>query len=176
MVEVARSNGVNAETGDVQALPFEDGEFDVVLAPWMLFHVPDLHLGLTQIARVLRPGGELIAATAGAEHLKEVWALVGEGAIELSFNAENGAELLQGHFAAVRSTPVRASVTFPDDVAVRRYVGASITRSRHAARVPPLIEPLRATVHQAIFIATTHGPSAITRDASEATVTSISDG
>jgi ubiquinone/menaquinone biosynthesis C-methylase UbiE len=157
-------------------LPFEDGEFDVVIAAWMLFHVPDLARGLGEIARVLRPGGELIAVTNGADHLKELWALVDEGPVPLSFNAENGDELLSDHFAAARAIPVRGGVTLTDHEAVRRYIENSITRSHLAERVPSLVEPLRATTHQAIFIATTHGPPAITRDASDATVTSISDG
>jgi SAM-dependent methyltransferase len=176
MVELARADGVNAQVADVQELPFGDSEFDVVIAAWVLFHVPDLHRGLSQIVRVLRPGGELLAVTNGSDHLKEVWALVGEDPIRLSITAENGAELLGKHFAAVRSVPIRGSVTFLDADAVRRYVEASITRKHLAAGVPSLGEPLRATTHQAIFIATTQGPPAITRDVSEATVTSISDG
>jgi ubiquinone/menaquinone biosynthesis C-methylase UbiE len=176
MVELARARGISAEVADVQDLPFKDGEFDIAVAAWMLFHVPDLTRGLRDIARVLRPGGELIAVTNGSDHLKELWALVGEGSYELSFNAENGARLLGEHFAAVSSVPVRGRVTFLDQEAVRRYVSASIQRSNLADRVPPLTEPLSARTHQAILVATTHGPPAITREASEATVTSISDG
>ena len=42
MVELTRARGVDAQVGDVQQLPFEDGAFDCVFAGWMLYHVPDL--------------------------------------------------------------------------------------------------------------------------------------
>ena len=46
MVELARERGVDARVADVQQLPFADGEFDLVVAAWMLYHVPDLDRGL----------------------------------------------------------------------------------------------------------------------------------
>ena len=55
MVELARTLGVDARVGDVQDLAFDDGSVDVVLAAWVLFHVPDLDRGLREIARVLKP-------------------------------------------------------------------------------------------------------------------------
>lgn len=58
MVELARGRGVDARVGDVQELPFADDEFDLVVAAWVLFHLPDLDRGLAEIARVLRPGGD----------------------------------------------------------------------------------------------------------------------
>ena len=42
MVAEQRARGISARVGDVQELPFEDGEFDVAVAAWMLYHVPDL--------------------------------------------------------------------------------------------------------------------------------------
>ena len=41
MVELARERGVDAHVADVQELPFGDGEFDAVVAAWMLYHVPE---------------------------------------------------------------------------------------------------------------------------------------
>ncbi len=43
-------------------LPFEAGHFDVVIANLVFEHIPDLAPALSEIARVLRPGGHLIAA------------------------------------------------------------------------------------------------------------------
>src|SRR6266581_1282352 len=75
MVELQRSKGIDARVGDVQKLPFADGEFDVALAAWMLYHVPDLDRGLAELARVLRPGGRLVAVTNAEDHLRELWDL-----------------------------------------------------------------------------------------------------
>lgn len=47
---------------DVGDLPFEDGTFDSVVATYVLCCVPDLPLALTEIVRVLRPGGQLLLA------------------------------------------------------------------------------------------------------------------
>src|SRR5581483_3465742 len=56
MVELARERGLDARIADVCALPFEDGAFDVAVAAWMLYHVPDLGLAVSELARVLRAG------------------------------------------------------------------------------------------------------------------------
>ncbi len=45
--------------GDVLALPFEDGSFDVVTIGFGIRNVSDLELGLRELTRVLRPGGRI---------------------------------------------------------------------------------------------------------------------
>ena len=54
----------------VEALPFGDGEFDVVLSSLMLHHLPDdvKAQGLAQMIRVLKPGGRLIAIDFAGRH------------------------------------------------------------------------------------------------------------
>jgi len=47
--------------GDMEALPFDDGEFDAVLFVAALHHVPDPSRALQEARRVLRPGGRLFA-------------------------------------------------------------------------------------------------------------------
>ncbi len=42
---------------DVQALPFEDDSFDVVICNHVLEHVPDDRRAMAELARVTRPGG-----------------------------------------------------------------------------------------------------------------------
>ncbi|WP_394842233.1 class I SAM-dependent methyltransferase [Pendulispora brunnea] len=58
----ARSVAPNAELreGTVTALPFQDGAFDLVTAFDILEHVPDLPAAARELARVVRPGGELV--------------------------------------------------------------------------------------------------------------------
>jgi SAM-dependent methyltransferase len=44
-------------------LPFEDGSFDLVLCAETIEHVRDVQLLLSELRRVLRPGGVLVATT-----------------------------------------------------------------------------------------------------------------
>jgi ubiquinone/menaquinone biosynthesis C-methylase UbiE len=46
-----------------EPLPFGDGEFDLVLCAETLEHVRDVQLALSEIRRVLRPGGRLAVTT-----------------------------------------------------------------------------------------------------------------
>src|SRR6185312_15819949 len=77
MVRTTRTHGIDAVTGDVQELPFPDGAFDCAVAAWMLYHMPDLDRGMAELARVLRPGGRLVASTNSLDNMRELWSLVG---------------------------------------------------------------------------------------------------
>ncbi|MDE3720678.1 methyltransferase domain-containing protein [Nocardiopsis sp. N85] len=46
--------------GDAQDLPFGDGDFDTVLCALALCAIPDQRRALTEMHRVLRPGGRLL--------------------------------------------------------------------------------------------------------------------
>jgi ubiquinone/menaquinone biosynthesis C-methylase UbiE len=66
MVDVAVRNGralgldVTGQAADAEALPFADGEFDLVIGHAVLHHIPDLDLAFREIMRVLRPGGRFV--------------------------------------------------------------------------------------------------------------------
>jgi len=154
MVELAVGRGVDARLADVQQLPFADGEFDCVVAAWMLYHVPDLDRGIAELARVLRPGGTLVAVTNSRYHLLELRELVGSGPSTLSFNRENGEELLAPHFARVRRDDIDGRLEFADRAAVDAYVRASISMSPFVANLPATIdEPFFARRANSIFVA-----------------------
>ncbi len=46
--------------GDIAALPFGDGSFDLVVSTFSMHHWSDRTAGLAEIARVLRPGGRAL--------------------------------------------------------------------------------------------------------------------
>ena len=53
---------------DAEDLDFEDGEFDVVVAQYVITAVPNPERALDELARVVRPGGEIVITTrVGAE-------------------------------------------------------------------------------------------------------------
>jgi SAM-dependent methyltransferase len=156
MVELARARGVDAGVGDVQNLPFADGEFDCAVANWMLYHVSDLERGLAELARVLRPGGRLVAATFGADQLRELWRLLDfEKTAAVAFNRENGAESLARHFARVERRDADGVVVFPDRDSVRRYVAATLRGAHLADSVPSFEGPFRARSRASVFVAET---------------------
>jgi SAM-dependent methyltransferase len=153
MVELARERGVDARVGDVQELPFEDGSFDAAVAAWMLYHVPQLDRALSELARVLRPGGRLVAVTNRASHLEEMFRLVGVDRWDLPFGAENGIELLARHFPRVELLDATGTVTFAGAESIRSYLRSSERLSVYVARVPELDEPLVAHRRPVVFVA-----------------------
>jgi SAM-dependent methyltransferase len=155
MVEIQRSKGLDARVGDVQQLPFADGEFDIAVAAWMLYHAPDLDRGLAELARVLEPGGRLVAVVTTNDHLLELWEHAGRDVAErgLRITRENAREILGRHFRRIEQVDVDGFVTFDDD-AVRRYAGSSPAFGP-ADAIPPLSEPLRVRTGVGVFVAHT---------------------
>ncbi len=153
MVDVQRSKGIDAHVGDVQHLPFEDGEFDAALAAWMLYHVPDLDGGLAELARVLRAGGMLVAVTNAVDHLQELWDLARRASDigRFNFRSDNGEEILRRHFASVERCDAYGSVTM-DDETIRRF-GASWEAMAALVKIPPVGEPVRVSRHSTVFVA-----------------------
>jgi SAM-dependent methyltransferase len=154
MVELCRERGLDARVGDVQELPFEDGSFDVGVAAWMLFHVPDLDQAIGELARVLRPGGRLVAVTNYRDHLIELFDLAGAERFELPFGAEKGADWLGRHFGMVERRDAEGTVTLSDADRLRSYLRSSDRLAVHAESVPELDAPLVARRRQAVFVAT----------------------
>jgi SAM-dependent methyltransferase len=155
MVEITRARGVDAHMGDVQNLPFGDGEFDCAVAAWMLYHVPDVDRALSELSRVLVAGGRLVAVTNYSDHLRELKELVGAPPrTEWHFAGEEGEQLLRPWFSDVQVCDVSGTVTFPDRAAVQAYVQASAQLLGGAVDVPELDEPLLVRRRPVIFVAT----------------------
>lgn len=95
---------------DVQTLPFSRGCFDLVLAPHMLYHVPDIEAAAREVRRVLHPDGAFVASTNSISNLRELRALV-EAAVgtdwrmlrpsDQRFSMESGAAVLSSVFESV---------------------------------------------------------------------------
>lgn len=141
--------------GDVPELPFADDEFDVTVAAWMLYHVPEVDQALAELARVLRPGGRLVAVTNGVDHLRELWDLAGRDRSyrrEL-FGRENGEAMLRRHFARVERRDADGWVTL-DDAAIRRYA-ESWSELAPVLALPAFEEALRVRRASSVFVAET---------------------
>lgn len=154
MVEIQRSKGIDARVGDVENLPFADGEFDVAVAAWMLYHVPDLDRALAELARVLKPGGRLVAVTNSVEHFQELRspAKTAVWAGRFNFRSENGEEVLARHFARLERREARGWVTM-DREAIRRFAESLDEFGSLLIKVPERDEPLRVRRHSTVFVA-----------------------
>ncbi|MFN2227245.1 MAG: class I SAM-dependent methyltransferase [Anaerolineae bacterium] len=95
---------------DAQSIPFDSHSLDGVIANHMLYHVPDRERALSEIARVLKPGGRFYTSTIGGAHLQEIRDLLTRFHADLSmwgerptdsFTLENGAAQLEHHFGEV---------------------------------------------------------------------------
>jgi SAM-dependent methyltransferase len=155
MVEIARGRGLDAETGDVQELPFDDAAFDCAVAAWMLYHVPDVPRAIGELARVLRPGGRLVAVTNGTDHLAELRELGGHTGwwSGSPFSRENGAEQLAASFSSVEARDADGWVAIPDDAAIWAYL-RSMSRVDPPETLGPHELPFRVRRMSTIFVAT----------------------
>ncbi len=64
--------------GDALALPFDDGEFDHVIASEVLEHIPDDVAAIGELRRVLKPGGTIAVSVPRRWPERICWALSDE--------------------------------------------------------------------------------------------------
>lgn len=98
-------------SADIQALPFPPGYFDAAMANHVLYHLPDIHKGVGELARVLKEDGWLLATTNSDDVQVPVlefhYAALDELSIghnsggHSSFSMENGGEILGAGFSNV---------------------------------------------------------------------------
>lgn len=127
MIESAKENvgmypGVEYQVIDIQNIPYPDASFDVVIANMMLYCVPDLHKGLSEVRRVLKPDGKFYCATYGERGIMQfindtLHDLGVHGEIYKSFTLQNGDEILRSHFDEVimRTRDDGLEITVVDD-------------------------------------------------------------
>lgn len=119
MLEDAKKNLDNKalrfdfEIVDAQSIPYEAESFDVVIANHMLYHLSDIDTALSEIYRVLKPGGYFFASTVGKNHMAEMRNIasefdsdtltsVGWKSLTQKFQLENGMEYLEKYFKDVK--------------------------------------------------------------------------
>lgn len=94
------------QVGDAQALPVQDGEFDVVVSGLTLNFVPDRERAVHEMRRVLRPGGVVAAYVWDYTGEMQLMTYFWEAAVELEPTAAAAAEASRFHFC--RPDPLRA--------------------------------------------------------------------
>lgn len=152
---------VHRVCGDVQALPFPDASFDAAMAMHMLYHVPDIALGVAELRRVVRPEGVLYALTNSEHAQSELQDLIDRNGCdpfaggENRFTNENGGGYLETAFDDVRLTEFtdsRLVVTDPecvvDEVQRNRYLIEP--GRRHGVTWDDVVSGIRAEVAEIV--------------------------
>ena len=119
---------------DIQALPLVSDSVDVVIAAFMLYHVPHLDRALQELSRVLQSGGMILAVTNGPgdkAEIRQAWHDAGRRVIGPTFNTphwsdnfnlDNGAAVLGEAFEVVAVDRTRGMFKFPDPEPVLAWV------------------------------------------------------
>ena len=125
-----RRDNVEFHVGDVTDLPFEDGYFDVAHGHNVLMHIPDTQTVLTEVKRVLKPGGLIACREMICEAsftypdfgvMRQAWAMFEDLVTTDDGHPQIGREL-KGHLDEAGFVNARISAAFdtystPDDIA-----------------------------------------------------------
>jgi SAM-dependent methyltransferase len=151
-VEAALRKGLTAQVADAQRLPFPDGSFHVVVANWMLFHVPDRTRAIAEMARVLRRTGRFVGCYNAPGHLHELWSSVGVSDEVDGFDAINAPDELGRAFRAVEARRADGDVLWETRERVQTYLDAY--RELYGPLTAPAGPyPFRATRRNVVFVA-----------------------
>ncbi len=130
---VTLGRGFKFEKVDAQSIPYADKTFDVVIANHMLYHVPDREKALTEIKRVLKDDGRLIATTVGNTHMQEMYQLLKRvntnprpDMFVNPFTLENGQEQLQKVFSQVKRSQYADNLEVTEIDPLIAYIRSSI--------------------------------------------------
>ena len=142
---------------DIQRIPYENGSFDVVIANMMLYHVPDIQKGLSEVRRVLKEGGTFYCATYGENGIMEYLSRLFEkdgikSQPNHSFTLQNGKAQLARFFSRVERYDYEDAleVTSAEDMADYIYSLSGMSGLRQLPR-ERVLSVLRAHMSQGVL-------------------------
>ena len=129
-VAAEQSPSIKWRQGLADALPFDDASFDVVVSPFGLMFFPDRHAALSEMRRVLKPGGRFAVAVWESLDRSEAYpALV---------------DLLQRHAGQAAADALRAPFVLGNPVALKTMFeqadldSVQVTTTTGTARFPSI--------------------------------------
>lgn len=110
---------ISYDVVNIENIPYGEGRFDRVIANMMLYHVPDIEKGLSEVKRVMADGGYFYCATYGENGIiPYIAALLKEYGVTDStnrnFTLQNGEGLLRKYFSQVRRLEYEDSLRVTD--------------------------------------------------------------
>jgi ubiquinone/menaquinone biosynthesis C-methylase UbiE len=143
--------GIEWHRGEANALPFPDGSFAVITARHMLYHVSDIPGALREFARVVGPGGTVLAMTNGARSMPHLLALMNDTLAQFglsypllttaTFAIENAPSILHTAFPEVSETILTNAFVFTTPEPIVAYV--MTTMAVQQATDPPLHQAMQ---------------------------------
>jgi SAM-dependent methyltransferase len=110
-------------TADLQAIPFEDASFDLLIANHVLEHVEDERAALGEIRRVLRIGGHAVLQTPFCSGLERTWedaAIVSPAARLQAFGQADHVRLFGADiFARIETVGLKSQVASHEEILSR---------------------------------------------------------
>lgn len=116
---------------DCHSIPYDKEVFDVVIANHVLFYCEDIKKVLSEVNRVLKPGGRLICSTYGKNHMIEITRLVQKFNSQIilsadhlyeNFGLENGALVLQQYFDSVTKEQFKDALVVTEPEPLIEYI------------------------------------------------------
>ena len=149
--------GIEFRIIDIQNIPFEANSFDIVIANMMLYHVPDIQKGLSEVRRVLKDNGSFYCATYGENGMMEyIGSLFKNYGVNDHpnhlFTLQNGEKQLSNFFSEIQRFNYEDSleVTDLDDIADYIYSLAGMAELRKLPR-EALLSVLKEKVSNGIL-------------------------
>ena len=152
---------VTLQEADAQQLPFPDDSFDAALSSHMLYHVPDIARALSEMRRVVKPGGTVLITTNAADHSRRlndlhVHAAREHGLVPVANSPERRFSLeqlplVQSVFPNVELHRLPNAFIFPTvESAIRYYASGRIDAIERTADDTSHREPLLRRMEQLI--------------------------
>jgi ubiquinone/menaquinone biosynthesis C-methylase UbiE len=140
--EAGKYSNVELCVGNVKDLQFADESFDLVMANFMLYHVPDIHKALQELKRVLKPGGIFMAATNSQFSMESLWEIhvecqrkagipeeiVLRSVPKVRFSLENGSDFLRPHFPWFESKLLYDALKFTESQPLMDYYASGFMK------------------------------------------------
>ena len=116
---------------DCYRIPYPDDAFDLIIADHVLFYLHDISAALSEVRRVLKPGGRFVCSTYGAHHMQEIRTLVQkfDPKVRLSaenlferFGLENGEDILLKVFSSAEKRLYQDAIELDDAQPLISYI------------------------------------------------------
>lgn len=123
---------------NAEHIPYEDSNFDIIIAQHMLYLIPNIDKALSEIKRVLKKDGTFYVTTNSCEAMKELNSLVEKFDASMGlhsngmcerFNLENGKDILEKHFKCIDVKALEGKIITSDVDAIVSYKSSTIKGS-----------------------------------------------